>query len=310
MKKVTPGQKFNPQANAWNSFIDAALYVKQRQNDLKVPMPSGASRPIAVMVRNGSDAVMEQFSAVMLGDLLIKPQDNAGDFRGRAPVFEAENISADNLDSQLAILQEPLAVNRCGRALTIGVTPARLTIADNDHKYATVTASGLCSAVSGPCRILWKESEAGENKWAVLQLGTAGSNDPYNGYFKAVDLSDAEVGIVNGAISDELLRLIDPAGHVVVNDIYTEIDPVTIVLSEGDNFIYLELAIDEGSGTVLSEFKVSATFPEPENLKAKVLIAVALVSDGTITNLAQQQHGVITSYIFKSCTEDSGSGSA
>ena len=277
MEKVRPGQKFKANAETWNSFIDAAEYVKMMRGGMSGEMQRKDSKSGIVLARNATGQTMEQFAAISLGDLIIKPAENDAEFRSNPPVFEAIAVSAGKT---LTILQQPLADTECGSAMLVGITPAKLTVSNEAHKFASPGSGTLNSSESGSAQILWKESGTGE-KWAVLQLGIA---EGYSGYFKV-----SESGI--------------SSGYAVVNDVLLEIAAGTFTLSEGLNFISVNFSLDTSNLPVFDGFLVGSTFPAPESGNLKVLLATAEMSGGAITAIRQQHHGAIYGYIFKTCDE-------
>ncbi len=193
MKKVVTGQSFKPKATTWNSFIDAAVYVKQRQAGVTAKTPSRDSKSGVVLVRNATGQELKQFAIVSLGDLIITPSGNEPEFRGNIPVFEAELITDENLEKPYGILQKPLQQSECGPAMLAGITPAKVVIDDENHEFAVPDTNGLKSSKSGLARILWKEPETGE-KWAVLLLGGAVST-ACRGPFEVVKKDESTVTV-------------------------------------------------------------------------------------------------------------------
>ncbi len=76
----------------------------------------------------------------------------------------------------LGILMEPIQAGKVGRVRIGGLSPVRVYVSDEDHRYADVEAgvsACLVSAASGPFRIAHKESGTGL-KWAIVQLSAPG----------------------------------------------------------------------------------------------------------------------------------------
>ena len=76
-----------------------------------------------------------------------------------------------------AVLLEPIEAGEIGRAMLLGLTPAKVIINSADDKYAVPKAGSdsgvLESSATGVARILWKAGGSG-TQWCVLQLGGAG----------------------------------------------------------------------------------------------------------------------------------------
>jgi len=174
LKYVKSGQRFHPPADDWNAFCDAARAHLAGLHDIGGGAAARISLASTVRIQNDAGADLDQFAPVILDDLLITFADNEAEFRHRPPVFSAVAPAEDNLGKPLAILQEPLADGKVGRALLAGVTPAQVAVSDEAHDYATLSATGLVSAASGELRILWKAAGTG-TQWAVVLLGGSAS---------------------------------------------------------------------------------------------------------------------------------------
>ncbi len=87
-------------------------------------------------------------------------------------------MTADREGKPYAILLEPIEAGEIGRAMILGVTPAKVTINSSDDGYAVPKAGSsegaLESSATGTARILWRAGGGGE-QWCVLQLGGAGA---------------------------------------------------------------------------------------------------------------------------------------
>ncbi len=304
MNKVVTGEKFRPKARTWNSFIDAAVYVRQRQSNLTAKTPRQDTKSGVVLVRNSTGEDLAQFAVVALGALIITPADNEPEFREKLPVFEAELVSDENLDEVFVILQKPLKENEVGVALLSGVTPVKINIESEDHKFAEVTADGLKTSSNGTLRVLWKEPKEGENKWAVVHLGASGAGDTYDGYFKAVNSSDEnsqKVKITSGyaLINDTLFSVID--NSLTDDDDNTFAAELEIT---GTAYIYLQATYNTDTETINEPtIEQSANFPLPEENMFKGLIAVVKWDgeNAKILNPTQQHYGVMYGIILGAC---------
>ena len=151
MKKVKSREKFRVKAETWNSFINAAEFVKQRQADMKSQTGRRDTKSGTVMLRNGTDAILEQFAVVSIGNLIITPTDNEPEFRQSMPVFEALLLSASNKDKPFAVLQKPLAKKECGIALVAGITPVKINVSSESHEYAEASVDEVGRDHFVPC---------------------------------------------------------------------------------------------------------------------------------------------------------------
>lgn len=178
--KVQPGQEIEIAASTWNSFIDAANYVSSIQSDSSGNILKGGLGGGTILVRNGESSTFPQFSAMALGDILIKPATSLQEFKCRTPVFLGRKAVEANPPQPYAILLEPIASQKIGRALLLGLVPAQVSILDAEHQFAEPipgSATGMMrSAETGVARIIWKGGNSG-NQWCLLQLGGAGSGN-------------------------------------------------------------------------------------------------------------------------------------
>jgi hypothetical protein len=256
MNKVKTGQKFSVKAETWNSFIDAADFVKQQQADMNSSISRKDTKSGIVMIRNGADDVLEQFKVISLGDLIIKPADNEQEFRCNLPVFEAETVSDDNKKKPFAVLQKPLAKSECGLAMVSGITPVPINIVSAGHEYAELSADGLMTSETGSIRILWKETGTGD-KWAVVHIGAASQPDAIT----AVNYDGVDIP-ANSAV-------------VVAGTEYLEDDEGQITF--GNMIIKLNSARTCFPAITLSEFKAGGTGAISINKPAKCMVSI---SDG------------------------------
>lgn len=178
MKKVQPGEVLEIKASTWNAFIDAANYVKGVQGNQSAASLSNGLHNGVVFVKNMESATYARFSALVLADIVIKPNVNEPEFRDKIPVFTGRKMTEALEESPYAILLEPVATGKIGRALLLGIVPAKVNITDPEHKFAVPTpnsgSGAMQSEESGVARILWKAGSSG-TQWCMLQLGGAGS---------------------------------------------------------------------------------------------------------------------------------------
>ena len=178
MEKVKAGDTVVIKASTWNAFIDAANFAKeQRQNQLGKGLRSGVATGI-VLVKNGESEARDRFSALVLSDVAVPPNVNEDEFVSCPPVFIGQKMTEEREGKPYAILLQPLAAGEIGRAMVLGITPAKVSIQDADDEYAVPTpgstTGALQSDATGVARIIWKAGGSGL-QWCLLQLGGAGS---------------------------------------------------------------------------------------------------------------------------------------
>lgn len=178
MKKVQPGQPLEIKATTWNAFIDAAEYVKNIQSNQNSPSLRNGLHNGVVLIKNGESATYPQFSAMVLADIIIKPAANLREFKEKIPAFVGCRMIEAYEGYPYAILLEPIASGKIGRALLLGIVPVQLSVLDPDHQFAEPVpgsnAGAMQSADTGVARILWRAGNSG-SQWCMIQLGGAGS---------------------------------------------------------------------------------------------------------------------------------------
>jgi len=178
MEKVKAGDSVVIQASTWNAFIDAANFTKQmRQNQFGGSLKSGYGAGV-VPLKNCESQTYDRFSAMVLTGICVTPETNESEFLSCPSVFQGNRMTEDREGRPYAILLEPIAAGQIGRAMILGVVPAKVTVKDTEDEYAvpkTGSSTGeLESSPTGVARILWKASGGGM-QWCLLQLGGAGA---------------------------------------------------------------------------------------------------------------------------------------
>ena len=177
MEKVRQGEQVVIKASTWNGFVDAANFVKEaKQNTLGGGIRSGIGGGI-VPLKNMEDRDYPRFSALVITGVAVSPSANEDEFVSCPTVFEGQRMTSEREDMPYAVLLEPIAAREIGRAMLLGLTPAKVSIQSSDDQYAVPkpnSESGeLQSSETGVARILWKAGGSG-SQWCVLQLGGAG----------------------------------------------------------------------------------------------------------------------------------------
>ena len=178
MEKVRQGEAVSIKAATWNSFVDAAQFVKEaKQNRAASGISAGLDVGI-VRIKNGESTPYDRFSVLVITGVCVTAETNEEEFTSCPPVFEGLKMTADREGKPYAVLLEPIAAGEIGRAMVLGITPAKVMINSADEDYAVPKADSstgaLESSATGTARILWRAGGSGE-QWCVLQLGGAGA---------------------------------------------------------------------------------------------------------------------------------------
>lgn len=206
LQKVKSGDPLKLSATAWNRFIDTALKVDRQKTSVANDSEPDRRQVGEIWVRNDAsgNVNLDALSVVGLRQPLVLPSDSPETFKYGPVVVSASEPTTVNIgdlshaSGRLAVLQEPIAVGKIGRALVVGVTAVKLNVTHDRDEWADVASGVTATLQTGPTgagRILWKESGTG-TKWGVVQLGGAGPNMVW----VRVDAARSEAGQYDGTI--------------------------------------------------------------------------------------------------------------
>ena len=186
MEKVHQGEAVSIKAATWNSFLDAAEFARRTRRLVGAQaVPSGFGGNM-VYVRNKCGETIPRFGAVVLADAVIPHDAASEDIECETPAFDGvpaeggeESESEEESEKELrpfAVAVEPIADGEIGRALALGVTPAKVEIVHEEDLCAEPvpgsTSGAMRSTNVGYARIVWKEDGTGE-KWCFIRLGAS-----------------------------------------------------------------------------------------------------------------------------------------
>lgn len=206
LKKVRSGQPFQPSAQTWNTFIDAAEFYKRQQMQIgRTGQEHNDLPPGVILLKNESGSDLARFNVLGLGDPIILPSANEDEFKNRV-TFRGETTAIANHEGKWALALEPIANNRIGRAALSGVFPARVTF-DNATQYQTFERADISAGSTvlkangaGAAEILWSEKTSGE-QWCYVRIG------PW--------LDDRLYGTLDSALADSSTSTVTVAGRVL-----------------------------------------------------------------------------------------------
>ena len=186
MEKVHQGEAVSIKAATWNSFLDAAEFAKRARRLVGAEaVPSGFGGNM-VYVRNKCGETIPRFGAVVLADAVIPHDAASEEIECETPAFDGvpadggeESESEEEGEKELrpfAVAVEPIENGEIGRALALGVTPAKVEIVHEEDLCAEPvpgsTSGAMRSTNVGYARIVWKEDGTGE-KWCFIRLGAS-----------------------------------------------------------------------------------------------------------------------------------------
>jgi len=308
-QKVSAGQSFKPKATTWNGFIDAAVYVKNRQGGMTVDAARRLSRAGIVLVHNTSDDDMAVFSPMYISGSIVEVEDDetALKFMDGLPAFTADKFSEeDDLTKPLVILQQPVKSDEMGKALIFGITPVRLIDSDSDdeNKYAVPSledSTGFETASSGPCRIICKSE--GDESWAVVFLG-ASAEQEYNGPFKIIN-GESGLEVVDGMELDDSY-----AGYAMGNG---ELEPIESGTPSGSapGYVCLKGEFDETAESFSWSYIITE-YPESEVTEIIAIYPLGYVDtsgEGDVSKIYQFHHAVPQLWVLGECESDTSESS-
>ena len=190
MDKVRQGEAVSIKAATWNSFLDAAEFARRARSLVGAQsVPSGFVGNM-VYVRKNCGETIPRFGAVVLADAVIPHDAASEDIECETPAFDGvpaeggdegggESESEEESEKEVrpfAVAVEPIADGEIGRALALGVTPAKVEIVHEEDLCAEPvpgsTSGAMRSTNVGYARIVWKEDGTGE-KWCFIRLGAS-----------------------------------------------------------------------------------------------------------------------------------------
>jgi|GEM_PF-6312729 len=197
MAKVLPGEKFRPSAAEWNSFIDAAEWVKRQAHAALLPEQRAALRPTAVLVRNDSAYDWPRGGVVGLGSAVFSPAENESQYWA-SPVFVGEvpavgTYGSSHVAGRWGVLRDPVPRGAVGLAFVAGVVRAQVYLADTWHFRADIEDgqyARLRSYPGGRALILDIDRSSVGTKWATLLVGV----NPFVKYDGVLDFALAPDG--------------------------------------------------------------------------------------------------------------------
>lgn len=170
-KKVSPGEKLNIPAAAYNGFVDAANATKA--NQLNATGGIGDLSTSVVLLKNSTVNSRERGDLLAIDGPIVSATDNINVFKDRITLKGI--LATATTYGRYAILLEPIAAGKIGRACIAGVCLAKVSVSDVAHTSAGAVAAAttLVSGISGTSSVLYAEAGTGV-KWAWVRLGGDG----------------------------------------------------------------------------------------------------------------------------------------
>jgi hypothetical protein len=172
-KNVTPGQRLEIPAAAYNAFLEAARRTRGQLHETDRDDETQFRQTGIVKVKNATGEDLGRFAVVALNAPIISPGDNLQEFQNKV-TFDGVKPVDPAKHARFAILLEPLAVDTIGRGIVAGVTPVRLRVNPTQlYDYAAVDpeqTGWLRNVPHGTARVLWVEPGGSSERWAIVRL--------------------------------------------------------------------------------------------------------------------------------------------
>lgn len=176
-RKVTPGERLDIPAPAYNAFIDAARMARGMHGAAGVPQWRHSD---LVTVKNISGSDQDRFSVLGIDGPLFTPTENLHefcDYVGFKVTTPVEGLAGHR--NRFVVLAEPIAADGIGAAVVSGATQVKLDVTEEFFNYADVwegrTDVLKPEVTPSGTLVLWRQPGLGE-KWAYVRL----SNLPYH----------------------------------------------------------------------------------------------------------------------------------
>lgn len=137
---------------------------------------TGERSQTVIRVKNTTGDTVPRFAVLGLGDPVIDP--SAGDAQllsfKNTTALQGETPDIDTHWGKFCVTLSPIPDGMIGEAVIAGVVPCKINVYQESHQWADVKdgdTTQLNSDDCGTCKILWKESGTGSEKWAYVLIG-------------------------------------------------------------------------------------------------------------------------------------------
>lgn len=192
--RVIAGDPFEPSADAWNSFVDAAQYVRGQAAKTGRKVGAAPRSPEIVKVYNGQSTALNRFQAAMLWDMVTEPPNSSEteigavssvsgsySYEGLREFLQSTVMTVrtpnGQADGRWVVLLDPLPVSGFGRAVVAGAVPCRVNLGKlTDTHCMAVSGSQIPRGGNVGVPILHVRGGVGAaavsgEQWAVVRMG-------------------------------------------------------------------------------------------------------------------------------------------
>ncbi|MBN1908119.1 MAG: hypothetical protein JW818_00135 [Pirellulales bacterium] len=176
-RRLSPGERWRPSADALNAYQEAADYVRQlKTGGGPMPDPGWDREVVLATVKNTSPRPCDRFDILGIDTPIFLPGDDPTVFISRTGVLGVNPRIADHT-TRFVVLLEPADQGDLARACLVGVVPVRIHMIHEWHEFAHIETDDPTRLVSDCVGypILWKDSKENENpygvRWALIKIG-------------------------------------------------------------------------------------------------------------------------------------------
>jgi hypothetical protein len=163
---------------AYNAFIDAALYTQQQQQGLRSGDAAFTRSSTIVRAYNGTGGDLGAGQIAAINTARIKPDEDDIGPALQNPVLQLSSAAADTTP---AVLLEPIPDQKFGRVVVSGLAYIRAT---GSGVNATLDADVATLGSDGDFPVLWSATDDGGDppdtegeRWALILMGTGGGTE-------------------------------------------------------------------------------------------------------------------------------------
>jgi len=178
--RIDPGQKLGKaiSARAWNRAQDAADIVLGQAPGVTADANTPYGPPFNyVYCRNNTSQTVPRFGVMRIGGVEVQP---GGPTAPGTAQFVQMPIVSGQLPTESALERwgvaiEPIPVGQTGRLAVAGVVQCKVRVRNTLDRFVRPlagTVNQLVTAGYGEGLILWSEGTVGEERWALVRIGS------------------------------------------------------------------------------------------------------------------------------------------
>jgi hypothetical protein len=171
LRRAVSGRQQRIPTEAYNAFVEAAAAERAGRFDRGTAFGDDVRQAGVIKVRNDTDDPRARGEILALGAPLVLPSADLREFQRQVAMG---GDLPDSTTGKFAVLIDPIAPGRIGRAVASGIAFA-LVEADGDTDFAdSESGNAVLQSAAAGAQVLWREDGSGQ-KWAVVRLPVSGA---------------------------------------------------------------------------------------------------------------------------------------